>query len=159
MAISAGINLAARRTKLMQILQRESGRVVVPRRSPVCSGVAAGTLRCRESRRSVIRHRATESCRAFPFRLMATIAIGIGRGEIVVVVHVTIRAGRCAVNPGQRPSRGAVIKRRGRPSDCIVAGRAIRRCERSARSLVSGIVGLLPGCEVTPRISAVVRLD
>lgn len=72
---------------------------------------------------------------------------------------MTIRAGSCAVNSGQRPACGAVIKRRGSPGDCVVAGRAVRGCKGSARSWVSRIVGLLPGCKVTSGIAAIVRLD
>lgn len=143
----------------MQVLQRESGRVVAPGGSPIGSCVTGGTLRCWESGRRVIRYRAAKSCRAVPFSLMATVTIGIGRREIVIVVDVAIRAGCRAVNAGKRPACGAVIKRRGGPGDCIVAGRAIRGCKGSTRSGVCRIVGLLPGREVTSGVAAIVRLD
>ena len=70
----------------MQILQRESSGGVAPGGSPICGGVTGGTLRCRESGRRVIRHCAAKCRRAVPFTLMAAVAIGIGRREIVIVV-------------------------------------------------------------------------
>lgn len=70
----------------MQILQRESSGSVAPGGSPICGGVTGGTLRCRESGRRMIRYCAAKCRRAVPFTLMAAVAIGIGRREIVIAV-------------------------------------------------------------------------
>jgi hypothetical protein len=158
MAVGAGVDFAGRRG-LVQILQWESRGIVIPGRSPIRGGVARGALRRGESGSHVIWNGAAHGSRALVFILVATIAIGVGGGEVVIVIEVAVGAGRCGVNAGESPASGAVIKGGGGPGNRVVAGGAIGGGERSARGSVGGIIGLLPGGEVTSGISAIVRLN
>ena len=96
---------------------------------------------------------------------MAAVAIRVRRREGVVVAHVAVGAGhdftgrRHLVRTGQRPARGAVIEDRGIPSDCVVAGRTVRRRERRAGLWVHRVICCLPRRQVASRIAAVSRRD
>lgn len=153
-AVRARHNLSGRR-KLMQVLQRETRRIVAPRGSPTGRRVARGALRCREACRHVIRNRPSHCRRAVVLVLVAAVAIRIRHREIVMIVHMAGCAGRGGMRAGQRPSRGAVIKSRGGPRNRRVAGGAIRRRERRPRRRVRRIVRLLPGCQVAAGIPAI----
>ena len=76
---------------------------------------------------------------------MAAVAIGIGGGEIVIVVEMAECAGGRDVCASQRKARAAVIECGGGPGNRVVANGAIGSGERGASSGVSWIVGLLPG--------------
>jgi hypothetical protein len=157
-AIGAGVDFASRR-ELVQILQRESGGVVIPGGSPIRGGVAGRALRRGESSGNVVGNRATEGGCAVVFVFVATIAIGVGGSEIVIIVHVAIGAGRGGMHAGEGPAGGAVIEGGGGPGNGVVAGRAIGGGEGSARGRVRRIVGLLPGGEVATGIAAIVGLN
>lgn len=85
---------------------------------------------------------------------MATVTIGVGAGQVVVVIDVACSASGCDVRSGQRKACGAVIKTGGAPTESRMAVRAIRQCKGRARGGVGGIVCLLPGCEVASRGAA-----
>ena len=59
----------------------------------------------------------------------------------------------------QRPTRRAVIERRGSPSNRVVARRAIRRGKRRSRCWVRRIVRRLPGRQMASRIAAIRRCN
>jgi hypothetical protein len=86
----------AQRTSRRQVRarQREAGVRVVERRSgPSGRVVARRTLRCRETRRNVVRHASAQSLRAGPRRLVASVAIRVRSRERIVVIYVAVRAG------------------------------------------------------------------
>ena len=78
----------------------------------------------------VIGHRAAERLRAVPIGLVATIAIGICRGQVVVSAHVALGAGsyfprwRHLVRIREREAGSAVIEHAVSPNRDGVAGRA-----------------------------------
>ena len=117
----------------MQVLQREARRVVTPRGSPICCGVAARTLRGWEVRRHVIWNRAAHGSCSVVLVLMATVAIRVCRREVVGVIHMACGTARCRVHTRQRPARRSVIEVRRRPGNRVVTGRAVGRRERPAR--------------------------
>ena len=150
----------------MRARQREAGvRVVECRSGPSGCVVARRTLRCWEACRNVVRNRASQGLCAGPRRLVASVAIRVRRRERIVVVHMAVRAGhyfarrRQLMRTGQRPSRGAVIKRRCRPGDRVVACRAIRRGKWCPRACVCRIIRRLPGRKMAAGIPAVRRLN
>lgn len=90
---------------------------------------------------------------------MATVAICIGGGEVVVVVDMALRTGGRDMRAGQWPTRCGVIERGGRPGDCVVAARTIRGGKGRAGSRVRGIIRLLPGREMAAGVAAIARLN
>ena len=96
--------------------------------------VTGGTEGTGETGCNVIWNVAAESCRAVPGGLMAAIAIGVGRSEVVIIVHVTLSAGSVDVRASQRKASRAVIECGGSPGDGVMARGAIRRGERGACS-------------------------
>lgn len=88
---------------------------------PASGGVATGALGRREPGRDVIWNRATHGRGAVVLILVTAIAIGVGRGERIVVVDMAGRTGGRSMDPSERPTGGAVVKRRGSPRNCIVA--------------------------------------
>ena len=77
--------------------------------------------------------------RAVPGGLVAAVAIGIGRGEGVVVVDMTVGAlidltgGGHLVGTNKGPAGGAVVKRRCQERHRVVTIGAIRRSEGGSR--------------------------
>lgn len=118
--VRARRNLSGRR-ELMQVLQRKAGGIVAPGGSPAGGGVATGALRRRESGGNVIRDRAPHIGCAVVLVLVAAVAIGVRRGERVVVIDMAgcARSGR--MNTSERPSGAGVVKRRGVPGNRVVA--------------------------------------
>ena len=158
-------NRGARRQHV-RTLQREPRRRVVklpigPKNRVVARRAHGG----REARGNVVRYAPANGGRALPCGLVASIAIGVRSGQIVVVPRMAIRAGdyfagrRQLVRAGQRPARNRVIERDVGPQRIVVAGRAICRRKRSSRRRMCGVIGLLPGGEVALRIAAIGRLD
>lgn len=133
-AIGAGVDFAACGRELVQVLQWEAGGVVTPGRSPIAGGVTGGALGSGKTSRGMVRHRATHCCSAVPLSLVATVAIGVCGGEIVIVVDVAIGAGRGGVYAGQRPTGRAVIESCSCPSNGVVASGAIGDGKRSTGS-------------------------
>ena len=119
----------------------------------------------RESRSNVVRHAPAKGGGTVPRRLVAAVAVGVRRGEVVVVVDVAVRAGayfagwRHLVRTNKRPTRQGVIERDVRPQCRVVAGRTIRRCKRRARRRVRRVIGLLPGRQMASGVPAIGRLD
>ena len=80
----------------------------------------------------MIRDTTSERRCALPGSLMAPIAISVCRRQVVIVSHVTIRAGdylscrRQLMRSGQRPARHAVVENDVGPQGRIVARGAIR---------------------------------
>ena len=137
-----------------------SGRGVIEHAGIPSDGiVASGAKRSGETSGDVIGNIAAESCRVVPIRLMAAVAIGIGRSEVVIVVDVAKGAGRGRVRAGQRKTGGVVVERGGRPGDGVVAGGAIGCGESGTSSGVRGVVGLLPSGEMAAGVAAVGRGD
>ena len=158
MAIDTGVDFPGR-SELVQILERESSGVVVPRGSPIRSGMAGGALGGGEARSDVVRYSAAHGGRAVPLILMAAVAVRVGNREVIVVVNVAVGAGRGGMNACERPTGGAVIERGGGPGNGVVARGTIRDGEGCASAGVRGIVGLLPGGEVAARVAAIIGLD
>jgi hypothetical protein len=110
--------------------------------------VAGGAKGGGKSGSNVIGNNSTESLRAVPIGLVAAVAIGVGAGEVVIVVDVAERTGRRRVRPGERPTGGAVIEVRADPAIEIVAALAIRGGEGRAGCWVRRIDGVLPILQV-----------
>ena len=95
-------------------------------------------MRSGEASGHVVGDDATESLRAGPSGLVTAVAIGICRGESVVVVGVAVGASgdftgwRKLMGAGERPTSGAVIEGGGGPGNGVVAGGAIGSGEWSA---------------------------
>jgi hypothetical protein len=106
--------------------------------------MAGGTKGGGKGGSHVIGNNSTESLCAVPIGLVAAIAIGVGAGQVVIVVHVAERAGRRSVRAGERPASGAVIEVRANPTIEIVAALAIRGGECGARCWVRRVDGVLP---------------
>ncbi len=139
--------------------QRKSRHAVIERRRrPPRRRMARRAVR-RRKRGS--RRRVHRSIRLLPGRQMALrVPAGARRDrQIVVVVDVAQRAGHIRMPGGQRKPRRAVIERGRRPTDRIVAGRAIRRRKRRPRRWMHRIRRRLPGRQMASRISAIVRRD
>jgi len=133
-AVGAGVDFAARGRELVQVLKWEAGGVVAPGRSPIRGGMASGALRSGEACRGMVRDRTTHRRGAIPLSLMATVAIRVCGGEIVIVVDVAERASGGGMYTSERPAGGAVIESRGGPGNCVVASGAICDRKRSAGS-------------------------
>jgi len=84
--------------------------------------VAGGRI----TRRNVIRHRAAQSLRAVPIRLVTAVARCIGGVQRIVVASVAEVARRGEVSAGQGPARGRVIECAVGPGDGVVARGAHR---------------------------------
>ena len=96
--------------------QRETGRRVIECCSrPRCGGVALLT-RLRESRCHVVRIR-----RSLEVLQVTTDASRIGAGQVVVAIHVALRALQRRVSAGQRETGRRVIERRVIPRSSVVA--------------------------------------
>ena len=106
----------------MRPSQRETGRRVIECCSrPRCGGVALLT-RLRESRCHVVRIR-----RSLEVLQVTTDASRIGAGQVVVAIHVALRALQRRVSAGQRETGRRVIERRVSPRRGGVALLASRR--------------------------------
>ena len=144
----------ARRQHVRPLQSESRGAVVKLAVCPQNGVVAGGTQRSRETRADVIGHVSAKGGCAIPGRLMAAIAIGVGRGEIVVVICVTVRAliylscRSQLVRARQGPARRRVVEHYVGPQRGVVAVRAIGRCKGRARRGVRRVIGLLPGCQV-----------
>ena len=100
----------------MRPSQRETGRRVIECCSrPRCGGVALLT-RLRESRCHVVRIR-----RSLEVLQVTTDASRIGAGQVVVAIHVALRALQRRVSAGQRETGRRVIERRVIPRSSVVA--------------------------------------
>ena len=100
----------------MRAGQRESrGRVIEGRITPRRRVVALLACR-REVRLYVIRIR-----RSVEIRLVAADACGVGTGQVVIVVHVALRASHGRVSARQRETGRRVIERRVIPRRSVVA--------------------------------------
>jgi len=73
---------------------------VIPGRSPIRCGVATRTLRGGEGSGNVVWDSTTHSCGGVVFVLMATVAIGVGLSEVVIVIRVAVRAWSGGVRTG-----------------------------------------------------------
>jgi hypothetical protein len=130
---------------------------------PVERVVAGGALRSRESRRDVIGNVAAKGLRAGPGGLMATIAIGVGGGEVVIVAGVTIGAsgnssGGCELmRTGEGPACAAVIEGGVVPRDGVVARGTIWGGKGRSSGGMRRISGLLPCCQVAAGVAAIRR--
>ena len=87
--------------------------------------------------------------------LVATVTIGVRRGERVVVVDMAGRARRSQMKTGKRPTGRAMVKRRGGPGNRIVASGTVRRREWRTRRGVHRIVGALPGAQMAVGVAAI----
>lgn len=132
---------------------------MAPGGGPVCGGVTTGALGCGEAGDHVVGHGASHSCRAVVLVRVASVAIGVGRCEIVVVVRMARGARGCRMYAGERPTCHGMVEGVIRPGNRIVASRAVRRGERGARGRVRRIVCLLPSDKVAARVAAVAGLD
>ena len=147
-AVRAGVHHRSDRTgngcarrQHMRTLQREPRRRVVKLSiGPKNRVVARRTHGGREACGDVIRDAPADGGRALPCGLVASIAIRVCCGEIVVVPRMAVRAGdyfagwRQLVRAGQRPPGNRVIENDVGPQRRVVAGRAIRRRKRSSRA-------------------------
>ena len=88
---------------------KRRARVVEGRARPACRRVADGAVRGKP-RRHMGRVRGSGKV-----SLMATVASGIGAGQVVVSIHMALLAGRGNVRTGECKSRGGMIERRGAP--------------------------------------------
>ena len=96
--------------------QREArSRVIECCSRPRCGGVALLT-RLRESRCHVVRIR-----RSLEVLQVTTDASRIGAGQVVVAIHVALRALQRRVSAGQRETGRRVIERRVIPRSSVVA--------------------------------------
>jgi len=129
----------ARRQHVRPLQGESRGAVVKLAVCPQNGVVAGGTQRSREARADVIGHVSAKGGCAVPGRLMAAIAIGVGRGEIVVVICVTVRAliylscRSQLVRARQGPAGGRVVKHYVGPQRGVVALRTISDGKGRAR--------------------------
>jgi len=84
--------------------------------------VAGGRI----TRRNVVWHRATQSLRAVPIRLVTAVARCIGGVQRIVVANMAQSAGGGKVRACQCPTSRGVIKRSVRPQKGVVTGGAER---------------------------------
>lgn len=111
------------------------------------------------------------NCRcAVPSRLMAPIAIGVRRRQVVVVSYVAIRAGihfaywHQLVRANKWPTRRGMVEYCRQERYCVVTVRAVRRRERCSCRGMHRVGGSLPApsvvrIQVALRVPAVGRLD
>ena len=133
-----------RRRRQMCSGQGKAGGAVVECRScPTYGRVANGAICCGELRTRCGVHRVI---RLLPGCQMATGISAIRRRnrQRVVVVDVARGAGHAGMSVGQRKSRGAVIESGRRPVGCVVAIRAICKCEGRSGTGMHRIASLLP---------------
>jgi hypothetical protein len=149
-AVGASFDRGARGGRhLVRARERPAGGAVIKFAvGPGDRVVAGGAKGGGKSGSNVIGNNATERLRAVPIGLVATVAIGVGAGEVVIVVDVAERTGRRRVRPGERPTGGAVIEVRADPAIEIVAALAIRGGECGSRCWVRRIDGVLPILQV-----------
>src|SRR3984893_13181920 len=110
--------------------QRPAGRAVIKLSvCPIHRVMAGGALCRRETRSDVIGNGPAKRLLLGPVRLVAAVAIGVGRSQRVVASHVTLRAGRDLasrrhlVRARQRPTGTAVIELAVSPgSDGVATG-------------------------------------
>ena len=113
----------------MRACERESrGRVIEGRVAPRCRSVAL-LARRREVRLHVIR-----IGRSVEVRLMAADAGGVGAGQVVVVVDVTLHTSHGRVSARQREPSCGVIECRARPRCGVVA--LLARLRESRRHVI-----------------------
>ena len=117
----------------------------------------------RVTRRNVVWHRAAQSLRAVPIRLVTAVARCIRGAQTIVVAGVAKIASRSEVGAGQSPASAGMIKSPIRPTDLIMAGGALCGCLRvvhcdvvgyraaDARSAV--VIGLMTADAVGRRIT------
>lgn len=113
-------------------------------------------------RGDVIRHAPAEGLRALPRGQMATITIGVRRGQRIVVADVARGTRRGDVCAGQSPTRAGMIEFSIRPQQGVVARRTLRG--REARSDMVGHVSAkrlraLPGREMATVAVGVCRSE
>jgi len=72
-------------------------------------------------------------------------AIGGRNRQIVIIIDVAERAGHIGVSSGEQEPGRAVVEYGRRPTDCVVACRALGGRKSCPSRRVHGIVGLLPG--------------
>lgn len=102
----------------------------------------------------MIGHSATHCGCAGPRGSVAAVAIGIGSGQIVIVIDMAQRAGGGDVSARQRKASGAVIKIGSAPTESGVAVRTIGKSEGRASCGVGRIIGLLPGGQMASGCAA-----
>ena len=109
----------------------------------------------------MIRHATAKRLRALPGTDVASVTIRIRCSKRIVVADMAIGAGDDfsgrlqLMRARQWPARRAVIENRRVPGDGVMARRAVCSHKRRPGAWVDRVVGLLPGCQVTLRISAV----
>lgn len=147
----------------MRISQRKAGRAVVKRRvCPAGSVVTTGALRHRKSRRQVIRHIAAQCLSAVPLSQVAAGVSAIRRRDLqlVVVIHVALRAGSGNVCTIQRESRHGMVERcQVCPRNRVVALRTVSHRKSRSGGRVHRVICLLPRAQVATSITAVRRRD
>jgi hypothetical protein len=150
MAIGAPLDRRTRRGgHLVRTRKRPTRGAMVKRAvGPGDSVVAGGAQGRRELCGNVVGHQPRESFCAIPVGSMAAIAIGIGAGQVVIVVDVTQNAGRRSMRAGERKARGVVIEFCTKPAIEVVAALTIRGCERGSGAGMRRIRGVLPFLEM-----------
>jgi len=133
--------------------------VIERRIGPIRRVVARGALGSWEARGNVIGHVAAQRLGLVPVGGVATVAIGIRRCEVVIIIGVAVGAWRSGMHPGQRPTRYRVVEGAVSPQCCVVASGTLCHGERGSRCGVRRIVGLLPGGQVASRVSAIGGCD
>ena len=135
--------------------QRKAGGAVIERgRGPSRSGVAIGTIGCRESRPG---GRVNRIVRLLPSGEVATgiAAIGGSDRQVVVIVDVAGQARNVGVAVGQQKAGGAVIKGDIGPRRGVVAVGTVGSGKAWTGLGVRRIVGLLPSREMATGIAAI----
>ncbi len=133
-----------RRGRQMCSGQGKAGGAVIECRScPTYCRVANGAICRGELRTRCGVHRVS---RLLPCRQMATgiPAVGGRNRQRVVVIDVARCAGHARVSIGKRKACGVVIESGRRPVGCVVAIRAICKCEGRSGTGMHGIARLLP---------------
>lgn len=117
MAIGAGSDGGTGRGRhLVRASERPSGGAVVKLAvGPGDSVVASGAERRGELRGNVIGHKAAESLRTGPIGSVAAVTVGVGGGEVVIIVDVAEGTGRGGMGAGEREAGDGVIEGSGGP--------------------------------------------
>ncbi len=139
--------------------QREARDTVIKGSSvPASRVVAHRTVRRCESRTCCGVHRIV---RLLPLRQMASgVAAICGRDlQAVIVVDVACGAGHVSMSICEQESGGSVVEIGSVPSSRGVAIGAIRQGKSGSGRRVHRVIGLLPRCQVTPGMPAIVQLD